>query len=90
LKKILLLFLIAWILTPLAAYGEEGSKRTNSATLVMEYGIDSLERRYYRPVFHFDFYLSETENHISNINLPRYNIFKKKMFHERVCKVTQK
>ena len=50
-----MLFLIASILTPLAAHGEEGSKRQNKATLVMEYGLDSLERRYYHPIFRFDF-----------------------------------
>ncbi len=27
----------------------------NKATLVVEYGLDSLERRYYRPIFRFDF-----------------------------------
>jgi hypothetical protein len=55
LKKYLLLFLIAFTLLPVSALAEEGGERKNGASLVVEYGLDALERRYYHPVFRFDF-----------------------------------
>jgi hypothetical protein len=55
LKKYLPLFLIVFTLLPFSTLAEAGSDRQNKATLVLEYGLDSLERRYYHPVFRFDF-----------------------------------
>ncbi|MBN2344932.1 MAG: hypothetical protein JXO51_00980 [Candidatus Aminicenantes bacterium] len=52
---------------PLRAAEVGGTK--NKATLVVEYGLDSLERRYYHPVFRFDFsfrggtFFSQVEYH---------------------------
>ena len=42
-------------LLPIGVLAAEGAERKNGASLVMEYGLDSLERRYYHPVFRFDF-----------------------------------
>ncbi len=42
-------------LLPLAARAEGAPARQNKATLTVEYGLDSLERRCYRPTFRFDF-----------------------------------
>jgi hypothetical protein len=55
LKKYLLLFLAAVVLLPLGVLADETGGRKNSASLVVEYGLDSLERRYYHPHFRFDF-----------------------------------
>jgi len=55
LKKYLPLLSIVFALLPLSALADEGIPRKNSASLVVEYGLDALERRYYHPVFHFDF-----------------------------------
>jgi hypothetical protein len=55
LKKYLPLFLILIALLPAAARAQEEGSRQSKATLVVEYGLDSLERRYYHPTFHFDF-----------------------------------
>lgn len=58
---------------PLSILAEEAGKRQNKATLAVEYGLDSLERRYYRPNFRFDFpfrggsWFSEVE-YISRMN----------------------
>ncbi len=49
------LFLIALALLPVPVYAQEKQERQNKASLVVEYGLDSLERRYYHPTFHFDF-----------------------------------
>lgn len=48
-------FLAALCLLPLAARAAETEQEESRASLVVEYGLDSLERRYYRPVFRFDF-----------------------------------
>jgi hypothetical protein len=55
LNKYLALFLASLVLIPFSNLAEENSRRQNQATLVVEYGLDSLERRYYHPTFHFDF-----------------------------------
>ncbi len=39
----------------MSGYAEEKRERQNKASLVVEYGLDSLERRYYHPSFRFDF-----------------------------------
>jgi hypothetical protein len=55
LKKCLPLFLAVLTLLSLSVRAGEKQVRQNKATLVVEYGLDSLERRYYHPVFRFDF-----------------------------------
>jgi len=40
---------------PTAARGEDTGARQKRATLLVEFGLDSLERRYYHPSFRFDF-----------------------------------
>jgi hypothetical protein len=50
LKKAFSLFFVLLVLLPHPARAGE-----NKASLTVEYGLDSLERRYYRPVFRFDF-----------------------------------
>jgi hypothetical protein len=55
LKKYLPLLSIVLTLLPLTALADEGIPRKNGASLVVEYGLDALERRYYHPVFRFDF-----------------------------------
>jgi hypothetical protein len=55
LKKYLPLLLIVFALLPLSSVAAEETERQNKATLVVEYGLDSLERRYYHPTFRFDF-----------------------------------
>lgn len=65
------LFLIGLaFLPPVANLAEERkAERQSSATLVVEYGLDSLERRYYHPAFRFDFpwrggsFFSQVEYH---------------------------
>ena len=47
--------MIVFTIVPLLVVAADGSNRKNSASLVLEYGLDSLERRYYHPVFRFDF-----------------------------------
>jgi len=42
-------------LLPVGVLAQEQREERNGASLVMEYGLDSLERRYYHPVFRFDF-----------------------------------
>jgi hypothetical protein len=49
------LFLIVFALLPISALADEGGERKNGASLVVEYGLDALERRYYHPIFRFDF-----------------------------------
>lgn len=49
------LLLVALALMPLSLRAEDEKDWKNGASLVMEYGLDSLERRYYHPVFRFDF-----------------------------------
>ncbi len=60
-KKYLPLFLIGLAFLPPAANLAEERKtdRQGNATLVVEYGLDSLERRYYHPAFRFDFPLRD-------------------------------
>ena len=53
--KFLLFFLAALCLLPLAERAQAVKQEESRATLVVEYGLDSLERRYYRPRFRFDF-----------------------------------
>lgn len=53
--KFLLFFLAALCLLPLAERAQSVKQEESRATLVVEYGLDSLERRYYRPRFRFDF-----------------------------------
>jgi hypothetical protein len=55
LNKSLSLFLVVLAVLPVSVYAEEKQERQSKATLVVEYGLDSLERRYYHPTFHFDF-----------------------------------
>jgi hypothetical protein len=55
LKRIVTFFILLFSLLPIAVRAQEGEERRNAASLVMEYGIDSLERRYYHPSFRFDF-----------------------------------
>jgi hypothetical protein len=63
------LILIALVLLPLPVRAGEKEDRHNRATLVVEYGLDSLERRYYHPSFRFDFpfrggnFFSQVEYH---------------------------
>jgi len=40
---------------PVSLLAAEGQARENKATLLVEFGLDSLERRYYHPSFRFDF-----------------------------------
>ncbi len=47
--------MVAFILLPEVARAEATKKEESRATLAVEYGLDSLERRYYRPRFRFDF-----------------------------------
>lgn len=54
-KKYLALLSIVFALLPFSLHADEGANRQNQATLVMEYGLDALERRYYHPTFRFDF-----------------------------------
>lgn len=54
-NRSLLLFLILLALRPLPARAGDDPAPRSRATLTVEYGLDSLERRTYRPVFHFDF-----------------------------------
>lgn len=54
-KKYLPLFLILGLLLPALAHAAENAERQKTAALVVEYGLDSLERRYYHPSFRFDF-----------------------------------
>ncbi len=54
-KRHLPLFLAALTLLNLPVCAEKEEEKSNKASLVVEYGLDSLERRYYRPVFRFDF-----------------------------------
>jgi len=49
------LLLLLSILLTVTVHAAEETKRENNASLVVEYGLDSLERRYYRPRFRFDF-----------------------------------
>jgi hypothetical protein len=49
------LFLAALFLLPLPAWAAETEQEESRASLVVEYGLYSLERRFYRPVFRFDF-----------------------------------
>lgn len=51
-KKYLPLSLILALLLPLAVHAGPPGKK--GASLVVEYGLDSLERRFYRPIFRFD------------------------------------
>ena len=46
---------IVFALLPLSVHAGDGTPRKNGASLVVEYGLDSLERRFYHPIFHFDF-----------------------------------
>ncbi len=55
LKRLLPLFLVLLVLLSAVIHAADEAERPSQASLVVEYGIDSLERRYYRPVFHFDF-----------------------------------
>jgi hypothetical protein len=69
LKKFLPLALVLLALLPAVAHAGEESGPKNQASLVVEYGLDSLERRYYHPTFHFDFpfrngnFFAEVEYH---------------------------
>ncbi|MCU0236152.1 MAG: hypothetical protein MUC72_03600 [Acidobacteria bacterium] len=54
-NRYLPLLLAALALLSVPALAGEDDAGLNNASLVVEYGLDSLERRYYRPVFHFDF-----------------------------------
>jgi hypothetical protein len=69
LKKYLSLILVLLALLPALAHAGEESGPKNQAGLVVEYGLDSLERRYYHPTFHFDFpfrqgnFFTEVEYH---------------------------
>ncbi|HEX7502586.1 MAG TPA: hypothetical protein VF451_04120 [Acidobacteriota bacterium] len=54
-KRYPALFLACFVLLPLVNRAEENPRPQKKATLVVEYGLDSLERRYYRPSFRFDF-----------------------------------
>ncbi len=56
--RILPLLLSALCLLPAAARAGERIREESKALLVVEYGLDSLERRYYRPRFRFDFPVS--------------------------------
>jgi hypothetical protein len=49
------LLLIVLALAPAAARAQEEDSLQKKATLVVECGLDSLERRYYHPSFRFDF-----------------------------------
>ena len=53
----LILALLVWL--PAAAPAAEDGERRTRASLVVEYGLDSLERRYYHPSFQFDFPLRQ-------------------------------
>jgi hypothetical protein len=55
LKKYLPLLLLPLAQAPFSSRAEDESKLENRAALVVEYGLDSLERRYYHPSFRFDF-----------------------------------
>jgi len=55
LKTYLPLLLAALVLLRVPVPAAPGEEKSNNASLVVEYGLDSLERRYYHPVFHFDF-----------------------------------
>ena len=50
---------IFFALLPLAVRAGDGPPRKNGASLTVEYGLDSLERRFYQPIFHFDFPFKE-------------------------------
>ena len=71
-KKNLPLILVLLVLLPAAVHAAEETRGENNASLVVEYGLDSLERRYYRPVFHFDF------------PVPKGNIFAEVQYHSRL------
>lgn len=58
LKELLSLFGVVFLLLPAAARAAERTREASKALLVVEYGLDSLERRYYRPRFRFDFPVS--------------------------------
>lgn len=55
LKKYLPLLLAALALLSVPVPAAPGEEKSNNASLVVEYGLDSLERRYYHPSFRFDF-----------------------------------
>jgi hypothetical protein len=48
------LLLVILALLPLSAPAGAGTTRKNGASLVLEYGLDSLERRFYHPYFRFE------------------------------------
>jgi hypothetical protein len=55
LKRYAALFILLFPLLSIALLAGAEKESKNSATLVVEYGLDSLERRYYHPTFRFDF-----------------------------------
>jgi hypothetical protein len=54
LKRTATLFFLLFILRPFALLAEAAKEGDGGASLVVEYGLDSLERRYYHPTFHFE------------------------------------
>ncbi len=58
-KKYLPLILLFVVLLPAMAHAAEEAKRLERANLIVELGLDSLERRYYHPTFHFNFPFSQ-------------------------------
>jgi hypothetical protein len=54
LKKYASLFLVVLTVLPVSMYAEEKQEWQSKTSLVVEYGLDALERRYYHPSFRFD------------------------------------